>query len=203
MLTATLAACGDEADDAKSNGGGISTQESSTDAEFNSADVDFATQMIPHHAQAVEMAEMTEGRDLSPAVEELAANIKDAQVPEVEVMTGWLEAWGEQIPDTSMDHADTGHDTPGEQSPHGMDGMDDMDGMAGMMSSEDMTALKQAPDAEFEDMWLAMMIEHHKGALKMAEAEQRLGRYPDAVALAEAIVANQQSEIAHMVSLLD
>src|SRR5688572_19192255 len=60
---------------------------------YNKTDVTFAQQMIPHHAQAIEMTDMTRGRDLSPEVEQLAAQIMAAQTPEIETMTGWLTAW--------------------------------------------------------------------------------------------------------------
>ncbi len=63
--------------------------------------------MIPHHAQAIEMVTLTQGRPLDPAVEDLANQIRDAQAPEVETMVDWLTAWDEQIPETSIDHAKT------------------------------------------------------------------------------------------------
>ena len=62
---------------------------------FNDADVEFATAMIPHHAQALEMVDLTVGRDLSPEVSALAAQIQAAQAPEVEQMTDWLTASGD------------------------------------------------------------------------------------------------------------
>ena len=49
--------------------------------------------------------------------------------------------------------------------------------MPGMMSQDDMDALESASDAEFEDMWLEMMVQHHQGAIEMAEDEQEEGRF--------------------------
>ena len=116
-----------------------------------------------------------------------------AQAPEIETMTGWLEEWGEEVPDTSMmgmDHS-------------GMDGMEGMDmDMPGMMSSEEMAELDAATGAAFETMWLEMMIEHHEGAIEMAQAEQEDGEYAPAIALAEEIEAAQTEEIAVMEELL-
>ena len=58
-----------------------------SDQDHTDADVSFAQQMIPHHAQAIEMADVTRGRELSPEVAQLAASIMEAQTPEIETMT--------------------------------------------------------------------------------------------------------------------
>lgn len=184
-LSLNLAACGD---DGASDPSGVQT--ASNGDVFNDADVAFATDMVPHHAQAVEMVVMTQGRPLDPVVEQLANEIRDAQVPEVETMTDWLTAWGEEVPATSLDHTNAGHD------------MSDMD-MPGMMSSEEMRSLEDSTDAEFQDLWLSMMIEHHTGAIEMAKTEQADGEFSDAIDLAESIESSQQTEIATMEGLLD
>ena len=112
-----LNACGgDEADPAATD----TVRTASDGSEFNQADVDFATQMIPHHAQAVQMVVMAQGRTLDPEVATLMEDIRNAQVPEIETMTDWLSTWDEPVPETSLDHANAGHGD-------GMDGMDGMD----------------------------------------------------------------------------
>jgi uncharacterized protein (DUF305 family) len=199
LLGLTLAGCGDDADSEPGSGHAASdTQTAANGDVFNDADVQFATDMIPHHAQAVQMVVLAQGRPLDPEVEGLANEIRDAQVPEIEAMTDWLTAWDHEVPETSLDHANAGHD------------MDDMSGtgdeqqsdMPGMMSQEDMDGLADATDAEFQDLWLNMMIEHHAGAIEMAQAEQEDGEFAAAVALAETIEAGQQAEIATMEDLL-
>lgn len=178
-LTLTLSACG--SDDPVDDPSAIQTADNGE--VFNGADVVFARDMIPHHAQALEMVELTEGRTLDPEVQQLADAIRSAQDPEIETMSGWLTAWGEDVPDTSS-----------------MD-MGDMD-MSGMMTSEDMAALATAPDTEFQDMWLSMMVEHHTGAIEMAQVEQADGEFADAITLAEEIESSQSEEIATMEQLL-
>ena len=162
---------------------------------YNEADVTFAQQMIPHHAQAIEMADMTRGRELSPEVAQLAASIMEAQTPEIETMTDWLSAWGEDIPETMRDHANA-------ESGDGMGDMGD-DDMPGMMSQDDMNALESASDADFEEMWLEMMVEHHQGAIEMAKDEQEDGAFSPAVDLAEDIAAGQTAEVDQMTDLLE
>lgn len=186
-LALSLTACGgDESTDDPST-----VQTADNGAVFNGTDVAFASDMIPHHAQALEMVDLTEGRTLDPAVQELADAIRGAQTPEIETMTGWLTSWGEAVPDTS----DGGHDMSDM-------GGEDMGGMSGMMTSEDMDALANASDAEFQEMWLTMMVEHHTGAVEMAKTEQADGEFADAIALAGSIETSQEAEITTMKGLL-
>jgi uncharacterized protein (DUF305 family) len=177
---AGLAACGE--DDGGSDG--------ASESGHNNADVEFAQGMIPHHEQAIEMAQLAEGRVSSPEVKQLAADIEAAQDPEIETMTGWLEDWGEDVPSggsmEGMDHGD-------------MSG----DNMPGMMSDADMEELESASDAEFDQMFLTMMIEHHEGAIEMARAERSDGEYAEAVDLAKKIETDQTAEIATMEKLLE
>jgi uncharacterized protein (DUF305 family) len=56
--------------------------------------------------------------------------------------------------------------------------------------------------AEFDQMFLTMMIEHHQGAIDMAEMEQSDGENPDAIAMAEQIQTAQESEVETMQQLL-
>lgn len=183
----TLTACADDPDgDATSSTGSDST------AAFNDADVNFAQLMIPHHEQAIEMAQMAQGRASNGEVLELAESIEAAQGPEIETLEGWLEAWGEEVTSGGMggmDHGDMGDDSGGA--------------MSGMMDEEEMNGLMEASGADWDRMFLEMMIEHHEGAVEMAQVEVDQGENPDAVALAEKIISDQQAEIAQMQHLLE
>jgi uncharacterized protein (DUF305 family) len=180
-----LAGCGD--DEAPAD----ETRTASNGDEFNDADVAFATEMIQHHAQALSMVDLTLDRPLDPEVAALAEDVRAAQAPEIEEMTDWLTAWGEPVPETVRDHANA----------HG-DGEMDMGDMPGMMSAEDMAALEAASDAEFQDLFLEMMIEHHEGAVDMAKDEQSDGHYAPAIDLAERIESSQTDEIELMQGLI-
>jgi uncharacterized protein (DUF305 family) len=171
-----LAACGNE-DEPDTAGG------------HNDADVTFAQEMIPHHQQAIEMAELAESRAESEEVKELAADIEAAQGPEIETMSGWLESWGEDVPDEGMSGMD-----------HGDMSSDDM---TGMMTDDEMADLEATSGAGFDQMFLTMMIEHHEGAIEMAQTEQSEGEFPEAVAMAEEIEATQAEEIQTMQDLLN
>ena len=191
----TLSACG--------GSGEAEAPQKLSETENNKADVAFATDMIQHHAQALSMVDLTMDRDLDPEVQELADSIRAAQSPEIETMSGWLQQWGEEVPSTMRDHVNGGHDGHGEEDSSMSDSMEGMDqDMPGMMSGEDMDALEKASDADFSDMWLKMMIEHHEGAIEMSETEQGEGRFKPAVDLAGTIVESQTAEIDTMEKLI-
>jgi uncharacterized protein (DUF305 family) len=163
----------------------------------SASDVAFAQSMIPHHQQAVEMADLalTPDAGASAQVQELARQIKDAQDPEIQQMSRWLRGWGAP---TMM---------PGATDGTGMAGMDhsghDMGGltMSGMMTVEQMQELHRARGQEFDRRWLEMMVEHHAGAIAMAEQVQS-SQDPQVAALAGAIISAQQQEIAVMEEML-
>lgn len=174
-------------------------------ATHNDADVMFAQGMIPHHQQAIEMSDMVLSKQgIAPEIITLANQIKDAQGPEIEQMQGWLADWGTAStpsPSTSMPGHDMG-DMPG----HNMPGMGDMPGMGGgghgMMSEADMADLQNAQGAAAGRLFLTQMIEHHEGAITMAQNEIANGAFPAAVDMARNIVSSQQQEIATMQEIL-
>lgn len=197
----TLTACG-SSDSGDQNTGSSNPQASSSEAsaDFNDADVTFAKSMIPHHQQAVQMAEMAKTHAASSQVKQLAADIEAAQGPEIKTMQGWLSAWGSGDSSESSEGGDNGHGDMG----HGDMNMGNMDmgDMPGMMSKSDMHALSQAHGKAWDRMFLEMMIRHHEGAIEMAKTEQSDGKNPGAVALAKKIETAQQAEISKMKGML-
>lgn len=143
------------------------------------ADVTFAQSMVPHHEQALDMAKLVPSRSSNEKVRGLAARVEKAQSPEITQMNEWLKQWG----------------APAEQGHEGHD-------MSGMMSGDDMAKLEKASGAEFDRMWLDMMIEHHEGAVEMAKTELSQGKDENAKKLAQAVIDGQQQEITEMKDLL-
>ena len=156
-------------------------------AEHNDADVMFAQMMIPHHQQAVEMSEMLLAKDNIPDnVRDFAQGVVAAQGPEIERMNAMLTAWDEE---------------PMSES-GGMEGMDHGSGMDGMMSEEDMAALEEAQGVEAARLYLEQMTVHHEGAVDMARDEVDNGENPQAVALAQQVIEDQEAEIQEMETML-
>ncbi len=183
-LIVGTAACSSGSDD-DSTSSGASDSNSAANETFNSADVEFLQGMIPHHAQAIEMADLATNRAGSASVKDLAARIRAAQQPEIDTMTGWLRDWGKKVP--SMQNGAS---------------MDMGDGDMGMMSNAEMSDLRADQGSEFDTMFLEMMVRHHKGAVAMAQTELNDGKFVQAKALAQTIIDAQKSEITEMNQLL-
>lgn len=182
------AACG--SDDSDRTSSGSTTVASTGEAgDNNDADVTFAQGMIPHHAQALVMADMAIDASVDDRLTNLAEQIKAAQKPEIDQMKGWLEAWGEPV------EAGSGG--------HGMGGMGGDAMGAGMMSDDEMGQMRGMSGTGFDRMWLTMMIRHHEGAIEMAEKHQTAGQSSEALALSKAIITAQQAEIYDMRTMLD
>ena len=159
-------------------------------AEHNDADVMFAQMMIPHHQQAVEMSEMLLAKDDIPAnVRDFAQGVVEAQGPEIERMNAMLTAWDEE-PMAESDGME------------GMEGMDHGSSMDGMMSEEDMQQLEDAQGTEAARLYLEQMTVHHEGAVDMARDEVDNGENPQAVALAQQVIEDQEAEIQEMETML-
>ncbi|MEU9109934.1 DUF305 domain-containing protein [Streptomyces xanthophaeus] len=184
-----LAACGGNGNNsgAAHNGHNATTPSASASApaqqgEHNAADVTFAQGMVPHHQQAIEMADLAATRAESAEVKKLADEIKKAQDPEIKTLSGWLRSWGEQVPAEGEGHG--GHD------------------MSGMMTAEEMKQLESSSGKAFDTAFLKLMVKHHEGAVAMAKSEQSEGAYQPAKDLAAAIITSQSAEIARMNALL-
>ena len=149
-------------------------------AEANAADVMFAQMMIPHHEQALEMSAIVLAKDgVDPEVADLAEQIAAAQGPEIEQLEAWLDEWG--VPRMPGDH--------------------DM-AMDGMLTDEQLDELEAADAASGSQLFLEQMIEHHEGAIDMAEAHQESGEHEGALELSAAIIETQAGEIERMRELL-
>jgi uncharacterized protein (DUF305 family) len=148
------------------------------------ADTLFVQRMIPHHAQALEMTALLQGRTANPDLTMLAKRIEASQSEEITRMRRWLEERGESV-DPHAGHA--GHDKP----------------MPGMLNDEQLGQLKQARDAEFDRLFLTFMIRHHQGALAMVEELYATGGglEPASDQFAREVNADQGIEIQRMQEL--
>jgi len=160
------------------------TSSPAASGEHNDADVTFTQMMIPHHAQAIEMSDLILGKDdVDPQVIALAEHVVAAQQPEIELMTGWLQAWGEDIPEMGM-------------------GMTMDHPMNGMLAQSDVDAIGAATGVDAARLYLEGLKAHHAGAIEMAQAEVDDGMNPEVIALAKAIITAQQAEITEIEDLL-
>jgi uncharacterized protein (DUF305 family) len=141
---------------------------------YNVFDVSFIRMMIPHHAQAVQMATLAPSRARNRQLLAVAERIKAAQVPELVRLRGWLQ--NRKLPEVGDN--DVTHST-----------------MRGMQSAEAMRALAAASGDSFDRLFVTMMIDHHQGAIDMAVDLLKVGMNGEVGEIANGIAAEQTAEI--------
>jgi uncharacterized protein (DUF305 family) len=153
-------------------------------AGFDADDVAFASNMILHHQQALNLAALVPDRSENPELIQLAQQVEAAQEPEIASLKAFLVQWKEN---------------PADSTDHGGHGAMNMSGRVDEATMDKLTSLQ---GAEFDTLWLRSMIAHHQGAIEMANAELANGRNGDAKHLAQNIITAQRAEIEQTQKLL-
>ena len=119
---------------------------------YSPGDAQFMRDMIPHHHQALQMAELVAARTNRQELIDVAGRINASQGDEIEFMQQWLRERGEPVPNPTAHEAMHTHHK-----------------MAGMATPEQMAELAASNGSEFDALFLRLMITHHKGAVTMVE----------------------------------
>jgi uncharacterized protein (DUF305 family) len=159
---------------------------------YTPADAQFMSGMIGHHAQAIAMANMAQSNGAGGSVRTLCARILVSQTDEIKYMQGWLAERHVNVPVADP----RGSPMPGMEHPMLM---------PGMLTPEQMARLEEARGPQFDRMFLADMIMHHRGALDMVhQLMTSPGAAQDAslFAYASDVQAGQSAEIGRMERML-
>lgn len=169
-----------------------------------SPDAGFARDMQIHHQQAVDMSLIVRSRGVSSDVMTLAYDIATTQENQRGQMRGWLETW--ELPQARSDEAMAWMTRTGHQHDSNAQNADMKllpDGrMPGMASRAQMDRLQSLQGKPAEVAYLQMMTTHHRAGVTMAKACVSSCTDPEAVSLAQAMVAGQQSELSLMATML-
>ena len=155
--------------------------------QYVGADITFMQGMIGHHAQAIDMAALVPSRAASEGLKTLALRIDVSQKDEINMMQGWLDARGQQVPGRG------GHSMNGATL------------MPGMLTEEEMARLAAATGVDFDRLFLEGMIKHHFGALSMVEqlfGTPGAGQDVTIFSYASDVDADQRMEINRMGAML-
>lgn len=169
-----------------------------------SVDVGFSQDMSVHHRQAVLMAGLARDRSDDPAIRSLAFDIERTQLEQIGRMQGWLSLWNAPVLSTdrymswmadSSAMAGTGH---GDGSAAAT-GVSEMPGMA---SSTDLDQLQAAGGAQFDVLFLQLMLRHHQGGKPMADYAAQHAETAQVRNLAEKMLISQGAESEYLVELI-
>ena len=155
--------------------------------QYTGADIKFMQGMIGHHAQALEMTALLASRTSNEDLKKLALRIQLSQDDEINMMQGWLQSRGQQVPDRNAMHT------------HGATLM------PGMLTPDEMKQLAERKGLEFDRLFLEDMIKHHGGALTMVQdllATPGAAQESEVFAFVSDVEADQRMEIDRMSALL-
>ena len=161
---------------------------------YTEADVQFLSGMIHHHSQAITMSKLAPTHGASASIQTLASRIINAQNDEIALMSQWLRDHGKPVPEPS--------DKGMKMS---MGGEEHVMLMPGMLTEEQMKQLDAARGAEFDKLFLTLMIQHHTGAVSMVKDlfnTYGAGQDEAVFKLASDVNADQTTEIARMQRML-
>jgi uncharacterized protein (DUF305 family) len=167
------------------------TQARAAARDYTPADVAFMSGMIYHHAQALLMAGWAPSHGASAEVQTLCARIVVSQKDEIALMSRWLADRNEPVP-----HPDPAH--------MNMPGMGDAHMMPGMLTLDQLTQLDRARGAQFDELFLRFMIQHHEGAITMVHElfGRGAGEENPVYKVASDVFADQTTEIERMQRML-
>lgn len=153
---------------------------------FNDADVTFASDMTQHHAQTVQLVNLPLRHDVASEDAAWTDDARARRFAELKSFAGLLRSWGEDVPDTGLEHSDEGkHLTFDAEIP-------------GVLTDEEMHTLQQGADGAFTKVWLEALIRHEQGAVAMAEAEIADGQNAEAVEMARKDKAKHAALVAEL-----
>ncbi|BFM39923.1 DUF305 domain-containing protein [Synechocystis sp. LKSZ1] len=141
-------------------------------------DQGFIAMMIPHHQDAIDMAEMALKKAQHPELKKLAQSIIKDQNREIKEMQTWYKQWfGQAVPPLSSQ------------------------GVMGMHQGHDMMAMDLealATAQNFDREFIRQMIPHHQMAVMMASNLKTNTNRPEMNKLADDIIRSQSAEIKQM-----
>ncbi|MCG5220029.1 DUF305 domain-containing protein [Streptosporangium soli] len=176
-LIGLLSACAAAAEDGPPTAVSAAPAEITAPAEataHNGADIRFSREMIPHHLQMIELAELVESRTTDPFVVETAEKVTAGANEELDQMTGWLKLWN--VPPPTAE-AHEGHSMPG------------------MLTPGEIAMLEKSSGATFDRLWLRLVSRHLGHGVEMAERALATGRHTPTTMLAGKVVTAEREEI--------
>ncbi|MGN9909188.1 DUF305 domain-containing protein [Phytohabitans sp. LJ34] len=152
-------------------------------AEHNSADVMFLQMMIAHDGQGLELTGLAAERTVSEEVKLLAAAIDTTQREEVKIMESWLAGWKEATAASQDMSAHASH------------------GGLPATGPEQVQALRNTSNADFEAMFLNLLTGHQNSAVELTNLAGD-GVNPQTRDLAKRIKESRGEQVARLLRLI-
>lgn len=164
---------------------------SSSETAHNNVDTGFLQDMRIHHEQAVVMATIYLGA--APNGNSTLRTIARGILLEQQMETGRMVQLLRMFKAAETNESDQVMGWMGTPIP--------LSRMPGYATDAELEKLYQSRDAQADELFITLMIAHHKGGVHMAEYAVENGKNKEVIAFAELIVESQTSEVGELTRL--
>jgi uncharacterized protein (DUF305 family) len=153
---------------------------------YNDADVTYATDVTSHHAQTLQVLDLSLGRQtLDPDLGTLADETRQRLFAEVDVTQKWLKDNDQPVPKTALQHTHSDEKTYDTTIP-------------GVLTEDRLHRLENTSDRNFQAAWLDALITQEEGAVELARAAVDDARNAAIAKAAEADLEHHQEQLAEL-----
>lgn len=138
-------------------------------AAYDQQDVAFSQEMITHHRQTIQLAELVAKRTDTPYVRELSQKLETNEKADIEKMSSWLKSWQVSVP------------------------AEDTKGVA-----QQVAQLSSKSGKAFDTLWLSLISQHLDHGVMMASSAQSGGKHGPTIEMAARLVTEQTAQIAEI-----
>jgi uncharacterized protein (DUF305 family) len=164
---------------------------SSSETAHNGVDTGFLQDMRIHHEQAVVMATIYLGA--APNGNSTLRTIARGIMLEQQMETGRMVQLLRMFKASETNESDQVMGWMGTPIP--------LSRMPGYATDAELDTLYQSRDSQADELFITLMIAHHKGGVHMAEYAAQFGKNKEVIAFAELIVESQSSEVGELTRL--
>ena len=156
------------------------------------ADVDYASHLISHHAQTLQLLDLALGRaEVSNEAGGLADQIRARSWDEVDTARGWLKHRGEDIPRTALEH------THSDEAEHYDTSI------PGMLTQQQIRSVQNSRPRRFQRSWLEALIKHEEGGAELAAEAANSAQNAELAVFAERDAAAHRKQIDRLKRILE
>jgi uncharacterized protein (DUF305 family) len=166
-----------------------------------SVDVGFAHDMVVHHQQAVQMANIALAGTSDPVVKSLAFDVSSTQQVQIGQMQGWLGMWGQPLLGSGSYMGWMTDASGGAMAAMASPGTP-MTSMPGMASGQELSELRSATGSALDIRFLQLLLRHHQGGAGMLTYAAQHATNPVVRTFAGQVAASQSAEATSIEKLL-
>ena len=177
LAASALAGCSDSGGDPKG---------------VNDADVTYASSVVVHHAQSVQLLNLRPDQgDAGAAMGMWVDTARTHRLRELRASERLLRSWDRKVPETGLQHSDEGKHIEFDSD------------VLGVLTHAQVRAIERETGSAFTHAWLNGLIDHELGAVRLAEAEMADGQNAETVAIAEKDRAAHAAQVDRLRRMLE